>query len=107
MRITIQTNSITVEREKTDKKYYNNFGQNSWGDGESQFLHNVKKALNALGYDLIKKRMHKDGHLVDDKQQYLRDRKRRFCLYNDHWAINGLNEDFNNGKAILRIETLQ
>ena len=65
-------NALIVKREPTDKKYYGNHN----AAGESNLLHAIKNELNKQGYDLIKKRMWKDGHLVDDMQQYLRTRKK-------------------------------
>lgn len=99
-------NSLTVVRENGDPKFYGTAG----AKGESCFLHWLKGILNAEGRDLIKKRMWRDGHMVDDLQQYLRPRKLQpgndMALYNDHWAINGLNDDFNHGKAVLTIHYL-
>jgi hypothetical protein len=96
--------SVVVTREITDPKFYGTGN----AAGESTLLYHVAKKMRAMGFDLIKKRMHKDGHLVDDMQQYLRVRKpkkdcpdKNFCLYNDHWAICGLNDDFNKGQAFL------
>lgn len=57
--------SCTVEREEGDDKYYS----------DSVLLHHVKKELIRQGYDVIKKRMWKDGHLVSDTEQYIRERK--------------------------------
>lgn len=42
--------------------------------GESLLLYHVKTMLLRMGYDVIKKRMWKDGHLVDDSRQYVRTR---------------------------------
>lgn len=44
---------------------------------ESTLLYHVKLALNDSGFDLIKKLMWKDGHLVCDYDQYLRVRTSR------------------------------
>jgi len=80
--------------------------------GESRLLYHVKKILNNRGYDLIKKRMAKDGHLVSDTQQYLRTRKpsgdpkKNLCIYNTEWCINGADFYFRkNGRVLLRVET--
>lgn len=77
--------------------------------GESRLLYHVKQALKAQGYDFVKKRMYKDGHMVSEMQQYLRERnfrnkKRCLVIYNDHWAIEGAEVDFNlQGKTTLRV----
>ena len=70
IKLDFENNVCTVTKDKTDK-IKNTF--TGWSSPESQLLYNVKKILNnehSMG--LIKKRMHRDGHLVDDKQQYLR-----------------------------------
>lgn len=102
MKININQGSVTITRENGDKKYYGIAN----GAGESKFFHDLKKELNKQGYDLIKKRMWKDGHLVDDMQQYLRTRKKGagkadIAIYSTFWAIRGANEDFNNGEVTL------
>jgi len=102
MKLTFKENSLEVEREKGDKKYY---GQSA--NGESTFLHAVKLEMAKHGYRIVKKRMYKDGHLVDDAQQYLKTKDGKICWYNDHWAISGLNENFNEGKAVLRKHVLK
>lgn len=89
-------NILTATREAGDPKYYGTVN----AKGESNLLYAVKQHLNALGCDLIKKRMHKDGHLVDEMQQYLRVRNRRskgphIVLMNDRWAIDGVNDRWN------------
>ncbi len=107
MKIKITGHQAIVTREPDDPKYY---GIKN-GAGESRFLYALKKQLNEQGYDLIKKRMHKDGHLVDEKQQYLRARKRTknpskdIMIWNTFWAIRGAEEDFNEGKVVLGLGT--
>ena len=75
---------INVIQDTTKEKYQN----------ESIFLHHVKKALIAQGFDVIKKRMWKDGHLVDDTQQYIRMRDCSWCIYNSIYAVSGANTRF-------------
>jgi hypothetical protein len=92
---------VTVTKEKGDP-YFKSSG---WGLAESTFLYHVKKKLIGAGYDCIKKRMWKDGHLVDDNQQYIRDRKGEWCIYNDGWQVFDAGERFNQtGVVILRFE---
>ena len=91
MLVNIVGNTCTVIKEKGDPAFSGIVN----GRGESLLLHHVKKILNAKGYDLIKKRMWKDGHLVDDLQQYLRARKatgnpdRDIYIHNSFWNIEG------------------
>lgn len=80
--------------------------------GESRLLYHIKNILNTRGYDLIKKRMWKDGHLVDDIQQYLRARKRSgdpkkdIYIWNHNWCIRGAEEYLNEyGQVDLSVMT--
>jgi hypothetical protein len=104
MLITFKGNTLTVIREENDPKYYGTVN----GAGESKLLHAIKQQLNKQGYDLIKKRMWKDGHLVDDLQQYLRTRAKGkgnadIYIYSPFWALRGANEDFNKGEVNLTV----
>jgi len=98
MKLEFDTNCLRVIREPGDPKYYGILA----GKGESHLLYAIKKMMIKSGYDVIKKRMWKDGNLVDALQQYIRTRDGKTCWFNDHWAICGLDEDFNNGSATLR-----
>jgi hypothetical protein len=105
-KITFNESTLVVEREPGDPKFYGKAN----AAGESKFLYWLKTELNKNhGYDLIKKRMWKDGHLMDDMQQYLRTRSPKskgphVQLWNDHWAICGLDEDWNAGHVAIRID---
>jgi len=76
--------------------------------GESRILYHIKKTLNAQGYDLIKKRMWKDGHLVDERQQYIRARKptgdpmKDIAIWNPGWVVKDIafNKD---GRLVLEV----
>lgn len=115
--------TVILIREKGDRRYKPTGKQgNSWGDGESHILYHLKQKIQNgqvenwgnLPTDVIKKRMWKDGHLVDDRQLYIRSRKQfqledgrkvYLALFNDHWAITGLNDDFNEyWSASVKIE---
>lgn len=105
MKLQFDGNSLIVTREETDPKYYGAVN----AKGESNLLHAIKTELNKQGYDLIKKRMWKDGHLVDDIQQYLRTRKKGagkadIQIYNASFALYGANERFNDGKVTLSVD---
>ena len=108
MKLEFSKNILTVVREKGDPRFYGI----KHGKGESRLLHQIKMKLNKLGYDLIKKRMCKDGHLTDQYQQYLRSRKikkgaKNICIHNHMFAIRGAEEDFNNeGKVELMINCI-
>jgi hypothetical protein len=96
MKVELNQLTCTVQREQGDPK----LRDGSWGDAESLLLYRVKKALNAQGYDLIKKRMWRDGHLVDENQLYLRDRKWRFAIYDLSWAIRNSATTYNDGEVV-------
>ena len=90
----LKKGNCTVVKEKSDKK----FASSNWADAESTFLYHVMQDLKDKGYDLIKKRMWKDGHLVDDSQQYIRSRskgKNAFCIWNGKNAIYDAGKFFN------------
>lgn len=87
--------------------------------GESRLLYHLKLHLNTLTdasgqhYDFIKKRMWRDGHLVDDMQQYLRERNTRrkdgrcLAVYNSFWQIEGADSFLNrHGKVTFRVEDI-
>lgn len=103
MKVELKKNCCIVIREKDDPKIY---GIKN-AAGESKLLYSIKKELIAQGHRVIKKRMWKDGHLVDDMQQYLRTAKGyepSFCIWNSQWAIKGAEEDYNEGRVVLSID---
>ena len=100
MKAELNGNTCKVIREDGDGKIYN----------ESLLLHKVKKELIQQGYDVIKKRMWKDGHLMgNDTTQYIRSRKWNadnfMMIYDGNYAIRFSYEDYNNdGVLYLNIE---
>ena len=104
MKIQLRGLQCIVTREAHDPKYY---GVRN-AAGESALLYAIKKQLNdthSLG--LIKKRMWKDGHMVDDMQQYLRNADWSVAIYNTFWQIRGADVDFNKGEVVLTIANLR
>ena len=81
---------------------------------ESAFWYALKKVLEAgprdpegKSFDLVKKIMSKDGHLVggDTYPYYLRDRKWRYCIHDPNYAVRDLVEElYRTGSITLRIE---
>lgn len=100
------TGKLKLTRENDDQKYYGDIE----AKGESLLLHHLKQLLNANGFDLIKKRMWKDGHMVDVYQQYLRGTDPdgvMVGIYNPNDAIAGLNDYWNeNGTCTLFVADL-
>ena len=94
MKVELHPNECVVTREDGDKRYYGTRN----AAGESNLLWAIKNELNAQGFDFIKKRMWKDGHMVDDMQQYLRERDTKgkcLAIYNERFAIEGINDVLN------------
>jgi hypothetical protein len=107
MRIELTKSACIVTREQGDPKYYGDFN----AKGESNLLYAIKNKLNSIGFDLIKKRMWKDGHMVSEMQQYIRTRKptgdpdKDIMIYNTFWQIRGANDDFNKGQVVLGLKS--
>lgn len=92
----LQSNVCKVIREDGDPY----FKSGEWADAESTFLYHVLQALKLQGYDVIKKRMWKDGHMVSMTQQYIRTRSglskhTDFAIFNDQYAICDAGLEFN------------
>ena len=90
----LQARTCKVTRQSTDPR----FSSGGWSEAESTFLYRVKAELATQGFDVIKKRMYKDGHLVDDTQQYIRTRSTgpdSFAIYNPNYAIFDAGLEFN------------
>jgi hypothetical protein len=105
MKILFEGGGLSVTREEGDPKFY---GVRE-GKGESNFLHYLKTELNKKGFDLIKKRAWKDGHLLDDMQQYLRTKNKssktpHVYIISNMWAIRGLEVDWNEGQVYVSME---
>ena len=94
MKIQFTEDMLVVSREENDKKYY---GIRN-AKGESNLLYAIQQKLKALGYKVIKKRMWRDGHMVDELQQYLRTPKGiepSWMAFNPEWQVVGLEYDWN------------
>lgn len=103
MKIEFEQGKCIVTKEACDRKYY----PSGWATAESQLLFTIKKKLVAMGFDVIKKRAWKDGHLVDDTLHYIRTRKfdgNWWYAYNMVYCIQGLEQDWNNhGRCYLTV----
>lgn len=103
MKVTLNFKDSTcfVQKEEGDPTFHDS----GWSSAESIFLHHVKKELIKMGCDVIKKRMWKDGCMVDDSQQYVRARNFDFMIYNSRYAIYDAGLHFNEtGMIILNLE---
>ena len=85
---------VKVIKEDSDKKYYK----------ESELFYHIKKELNRLGLDLVKKTTESDGHMFGDKYTYyLRDKKWRFCIVDNNYMIDRCYHDFNAGSKFFTL----
>ncbi len=90
MKVEILPHNIIVTREYTDRKIYD----------ESLFFYLVAKELKKQGHDVVKKLMYKDGHMVDDKQYYIRQRKWKWAAYDTMFALRFVYEGYNKENSI-------
>lgn len=107
MKVTLNENTCHVEAEPGDPRFTkqgSKMSRSGFGNRESRFLHHVKLALKAQGHDVIKKRMWKDGHMVSDHQQYIRERRWKFAVYWGSYAIRDAVDDFiQEGEVTLQV----
>ena len=98
---------VTFYREAGDPR----FDGIRFAKGEHALFRFVARWLNARGFDVIKKRAQKDGHMIGDQYQpYLRCRKPRagvphVMVWSGFYALRGANEDWNKGQVSLLLET--
>lgn len=97
-----------ITREPRDKPVYKSQHPT---DPDSFLLLLVKRILNRQqNYDLIKKRMCKDGHLTDNIQQYLRSRNitnaDSFCIYWNNWAISNAIDTYRENRTVILTITM-
>lgn len=108
MIVELNYNFCRVTKESSDPKFHSS----GWASAESTFLYHVLKQLKKQGYDVIKKRMWKDGNLVDDTQQWIRTRSWEkcgdFCIFNNNYSIYDAGLKFNeDGKIDLSVLHLE
>ena len=105
MLVSIVGDSCYVYRESGDPKFRPNRSKLSWSapgwyGAESRLLYNVKEILNERGYDLLKKRIWKDGHMFGaEHSQYLRSRTPKaipsMYVYHANAALEVAAESYN------------
>ncbi len=105
MLVSIVGTSCYVYRQPGDPVFRPNRSRHSWAPpgwygAESRLLHNVQKILNGRDYDLIKKRMWRDGHMFGaEHTQYLRSRNLMgvpsLYIYHANYALEVAAESFN------------
>lgn len=96
MHIKIEPNgNITITREENEPKLYK----------ESTFYRHLARTINQkYQTDMIPKRMWKDGHMVDNNQFYLVDRKREYGFFQDDWSLYEINQDYFNKNVPITLK---
>ena len=94
-----------VYREPGDPVFRPNRSSSSWSPpgwygAESRLMYNVQKILNDRSYDLLKKRMWRDGHMFGaEHTQYLRSRNLKaipsLYVYHADYALEVAAESYN------------
>ena len=77
------------KREKNEPKVYK----------ESTLYHKIRRILKDAGFDVVRQVPAKDGHLTG-APYYIRDRKHRFCLFDECYAIRLLTDVFNDFERV-------
>lgn len=104
MIVSIVGDSCYVYREPGDPVFRPNRSSSwsppGWYAAESRLLYNVQKILNRRGYDLLKMRMWRDGHMFGgDHSQYLRSRNLKqvpsIYIYHADYALKVAAEFYN------------
>lgn len=114
MIVSIAGDSCYVYREPGDPVFRPNRSRSSWSPpgwcaAESRLLHSVQKILDRRGYDILKKRMWRDGHMFGSEHtQYLRSRNLgavpSLYVYHSDYALEVAAESFNIlGRAVLDV----
>jgi hypothetical protein len=85
MIVKIENAIVKVTKEKEDPRFYS----------ESHFLYFVQQELKKQGYNVVKKLMHKDGHLVSETQHYIRQTNYEWAIWNPYYTIYGAHDKFN------------
>ena len=108
-----EAGSITIQREAGDKKAEaSGFTRSIHGWGaEIHLLGMLAKQLNAMGFDLVCRRVAEDGHMYgDDYMKYLKPRKQSLrkggmdfpCLYivDGSYAVRSSSQAYNKGDEV-------
>ena len=101
MRVFLGDRVCVVEREPGDRVPRGG----SWGSAESQLWGWIRDALRARGHDVVRRRMQSDGHMYgDERLPYIRDRRWAFFVYDGHYAVRSIVDDFAGGGVRLMVQ---
>ena len=107
MRAVFEDGSVTFLKDQGDPRFHGA----KHAKGEHALFRFITRWLNAHGFNLIKKRAQKDGHMVGDEYQpYIRCASRQksapnVMILSGFYALHGANEDWNKGNVQLSLET--
>lgn len=98
MTVAIESSSIKVMREATDRR----------ARSESDLFYRLRNLLRGMGFDVVKRHSVSDGHLFGDSHTwYLRDRKWRFAVVDQQYAIRNAAKEFNKGYVTFEWRNFQ
>lgn len=113
VKLNFENHVALVTREPGDP-IFKNGGYAGNRAAESRFFYHIRNVLRGQGFDVIKKNMGKDGHLVDDLQPYVRTREMpldgvpgqsRFMVWFTAYALRDAVEIFQEkGEVYLTLE---
>lgn len=92
MRVIVNQTNVVVEATAEKERYRT----------ESAFFYALKIVLQAQGYDVIKRLMSRDGHLMGEEKytHYIRDRKWKFAVIDGNWAVRAVEKEFNDSRSV-------
>lgn len=101
--------TITIQREEQDPRAKaSGFTRHTHGWGpEIHLMFTLSKKLNSLGFNLFRRKMGRDGHLMgDDHTPYLRVRDDKtsapqIYIYDGMYALRNSAEEYNARKSVL------
>lgn len=91
MLITYEGSTVVITREKGER----------CTRSESDLFYRLRNVLRNQGKDVIKKSPGKDGHLTS-APYYIRERKWKWCIFDQYYALRDASKDFNSGRVELR-----
>lgn len=98
MKVIIGGNTLLLVRQQGDKPIPRITKTSFSPHAESILLRRLQRELMQFGVDLVKRRMSKDGHLVDSHQMYLVSRSQKcpyaICILNSSWSIRDAGEEY-------------
>ncbi len=111
MQLTLNRNTLSVQREKGDPRArMSGYSRTGWSR-EHHFMLFVRRALaEQFGIELVKTRAGRDGHLLDDELPILRPAvpkgrtlpppEHNIAVYQSDYMLRSAAEDYNAGRPV-------